>query len=110
MGYHFPSTVVEKACTSLSVTLSSTGSVVYDRRAHTAGPIIRSRRKGKPKRKAVVSKHVFSELRASQAEIDTEAKEAIKDLFPNIPDDDLYAVIRLAFKKVRSLQSITLEG
>lgn len=100
MGYHFPSTVVEKACTSLSVSLSSSGKVIYNQRPPSAGPIVRPGRKGKPRKRKLVAKQVLSQLEASQAEIDTEAKEAIKDLFPNIPDYDLYAVVRLAFKKV----------
>lgn len=36
----------------------------------------------------------------SQVEINTEARDAIKDLFPNIPDTDLSQIIRTAFKKV----------
>jgi len=35
-----------------------------------------------------------------QAVIDTQAREAIKDLFPKIPVDDLHTVIGRSFQKV----------
>lgn len=35
----------------------------------------------------------------SQIDINTEAREAIRDLFPNIPDDDLFSIIKTAFQK-----------
>ena len=37
----------------------------------------------------------------SQTTINTEARDAIKDLFPNIPDKDLNQIIKTAFQKVR---------
>lgn len=36
----------------------------------------------------------------SQATLDTQAREAIKDLFPKIPDRDLHEIIYRAFQKV----------
>lgn len=39
------------------------------------------------------------DLSLSQAVIDTQAREAIIDLFPKIPRDDLHAVISRAFQK-----------
>lgn len=36
----------------------------------------------------------------SQATLDTQAREAIKDLFPKIPDKDLHEIICRAFQKV----------
>ena len=110
MGYHFPSTVVENACTSLNVSLSRSGRVIYNQRVHAPGPIVRNKKKGKANKKGPLAKRGLAQLEASQAEIDTEAKEAIKDLFANIPDHDLYAVVRLAFKKVCKLPANTLEG
>ncbi len=43
----------------------------------------------------------------SQATLDTQAREAIKDLFPKIPDRDVHQIIARAFQKVgfRSLVS-----
>ena len=100
MGYHFPSTVVEKACTSLSVTLSSSGRVIYNERAIPPNPIVCSKKKKKARRRGPIIQPPSPRLEASQAEIDTEAREAISDLFPKIPLEDLDAVIGLAFKKV----------
>ena len=102
VGYHFPNIVVEKACTSLDVTLSSSGRVVYNQRASSVDPYVPSRRKGRAKKKAFIEDRGPSHLGPSQAEIDTEATQAIRDLFPNIPHEDLLAVVRLAFKKVGS--------
>ena len=36
----------------------------------------------------------------SQATLDTQAREAIKDLFPKIPDRDVHQIISRAFQKV----------
>lgn len=36
----------------------------------------------------------------TQATINTEARDAIKDLFPNIPKKDLSQIIKTAFQKV----------
>ena len=99
VGYHFPSTVVEKACTSLSVTLSSSGRVIYK---HGAVPVYVPvpPKKKKSKKKGTVLQQAFPQIEASQAEIDTEASSAIRDLFPKIPQENLLAVVQLAFKKV----------
>lgn len=45
---------------------------------------------------------------ASQLTINTEARDAIKDLFPNIPQGDLFQIIKTAFQKVSFLTC--LEG
>ena len=53
--------------------------------------------------------HFGHKLRAdsvvSQTTINTEARDAIRDLFPNIPDSDLNQIIKTAFQKVRRLDS-----
>ena len=36
----------------------------------------------------------------SQTTINTEARDVLKDLFPNIPDNDLNQIIKTAFQKV----------
>jgi hypothetical protein len=36
----------------------------------------------------------------SQITINTEARDVLKDLFPNIPDNDLNQIIKTAFQKV----------
>ena len=99
VGYHFPSAVVEKACTSLSVTLSSSGRVIYKQGAVPVYAPVSSKKK-KSKKKGSVLQQAFAQIEASQAEIDTEARQAIRDLFPKIPEENLVAVVQLAFKKV----------
>lgn len=44
--------------------------------------------------------HAPAESEVSQVTINTEARDAIKDLFPNIPQHDLYQIIKTAFQKV----------
>jgi hypothetical protein len=44
------------------------------------------------------SKHANTE--ASQITINTEARDVLRDLFPNIPDNDLNQIIKTAFQKV----------
>lgn len=36
----------------------------------------------------------------SQVTINTDARDAMRDLFPNIPDHDLNQIIKTAFQKV----------
>jgi hypothetical protein len=36
----------------------------------------------------------------SQITINTEARDVIRDLFPNIPDEDINQIIKTAFQKV----------
>lgn len=38
----------------------------------------------------------------SQITINTEARDVIRDLFPNIPDEDINQIIKTAFQKVVS--------
>ncbi len=45
------------------------------------------------------------DMNLSQAIIDTQAREAIKDLFPKIPADDLHTIIGRAFQKVCDIPS-----
>lgn len=86
---------------SLGISLSQSGQVVFKGRfpARDIGPQTSgaSRRNGnghglqdKP-----------AETEESQAALDAQARETIKDLFPKIPDKDLQNIVRQAFKKVR---------
>lgn len=100
VGYHFSSAVVEKACTSLSVMLSSSGRVIYNQRDILLDSVECPKKKKKSKKRGTVAHQIPQRLEASQAEIDTEASQAIRDLFPRIPQEDLDAVVILAFKKV----------
>lgn len=82
IGYHFPSTVVATACSELGLYLTSAGKAVP---FHTLGGL---------------QSHPQAESEVSQITINTEARDAIKDLFPNIPEHDLYQIIKTAFQKV----------
>lgn len=78
-GFHFPSAIVATVCMDLGLYLTTTGKVV---------PI----------------RGVGGNIRPSNADqitINTEARDALRDLFPNIPDNDLNQIIKTAFQKVR---------
>ncbi|KAJ5689759.1 hypothetical protein N7462_004151 [Penicillium macrosclerotiorum] len=81
IGYHFPSTVVAAACSELGLYLTSTGKAVP---FHTLGSL-----ENPPP----------ADSETSQITINTEARDAIRDLFPNIPDNDLNQIIKTAFQK-----------
>ncbi|KAJ5160622.1 uncharacterized protein N7482_007626 [Penicillium canariense] len=81
IGYHFPSTVVAAACSELGLYLTSAGKAVP---FHTLGSL-----KEQPPANSEVD----------QITINTEARDAIRDLFPNIPDNDLNQIIKTAFQK-----------
>ena len=99
VGYHFPSIVVDKACTSLGVTLRS-GQVVYNDRRSPVQQVPKPNSKTKKRKNPIGKRNISPQSGVSQATIDTEAREAIRDLFPNIPENDLYDIIRQAFSKV----------
>ena len=100
VGYHFSSVVVERACLSLGVTLTQTGRVVQSSFATLNEDLLRPRPKAKGKRKGRESPKF--DLSSSQAVIDTQARQAIKDLFPKIPAQDLHEVVARSFQKVCS--------
>ncbi|KAJ5761897.1 uncharacterized protein N7511_005279 [Penicillium nucicola] len=81
IGYHFPSTVVAAVCSELGLYLTSTGKTLP---IYAMGMRENRSRAG-------------SEV--SQITLNTDARDAIKDLFPNIPDKDLNQIIKTAFQK-----------
>ncbi|QKX56456.1 uncharacterized protein TRUGW13939_03561 [Talaromyces rugulosus] len=81
VGYHFPSTVVATACMELGFHLTEKGNVLSIDNFNTASASCRS------------------EAEFSQTIIDKEARDVIRDLFPNIPDDDTDQIIKTAFQK-----------
>ncbi|KAH8693084.1 hypothetical protein BGW36DRAFT_33749 [Talaromyces proteolyticus] len=81
VGYHFPSTVVARACMELGVYLTENGTVLSIEQFNTN---IANERNG---------------TEISQVTINTEARDVIRDLFPNIPDDDVNQIIKTAFQK-----------
>lgn len=97
--------MVEKACQSLGVSLTQSGRVVQSNFALLDDKLPNStlsKRKGarkKPRTKGRKESPKF-DLSLSQATIDTQAREAIKDLFPKIPQADLHEIVSRAFQKV----------
>ncbi|KAJ5772826.1 hypothetical protein N7457_007722 [Penicillium paradoxum] len=81
IGYHFPSTVVAAVCSELGFYLTTTGKTV---------PIYAI---------AKTEDHRRADADISQVTLNTEARDAIRDLFPNIPDEDLNQIIKTAFQK-----------
>ncbi|KAL4999519.1 hypothetical protein BDV10DRAFT_193493 [Aspergillus recurvatus] len=81
IGYHFPSAVVADVCMNHGLYLTETGKAVapHNIMGHEAS------------RKLTDSD--------SQITINTEARDVLKDLFPNIPDNDLNQIIKTAFQK-----------
>src|SRR6266516_5238667 len=83
-GYHFASVVVGRACEELGFVLTRSKGFLQ-RRVHDVG-----------------GRQVLEQPQISQAELNTQARNAIKDLFPQIPDEDCDQIIKHSFKKVRS--------
>ncbi|RAK93609.1 hypothetical protein BO79DRAFT_186220 [Aspergillus costaricaensis CBS 115574] len=81
IGYHFPSAAVAAVCMDLGLYLTAAGKAVPFR---TVG--------GENDRKRANSE-------VSQTTINTEARDVLRDLFPNIPDNDLNQIIKTAFQK-----------
>ncbi|KAE8397559.1 hypothetical protein BDV37DRAFT_265403 [Aspergillus pseudonomiae] len=81
IGYHFPSAIVATVCMDLSLYLTPTGKAMpFQSIGYTQ-----------------TRKRTNSE--SSQTTINTEARDVLKDLFPNIPDNDLNQIIKTAFQK-----------
>ncbi len=97
---------VEKACQSLGVSLTASGHVSQSRLAPSdLGVAIstssnRQPAKSKKKTKQQQEGPKYNMTNLTQAVIDTQAREAIKDLFPKIPLEDLHIVIGRSFQKV----------
>ncbi|OAX79982.1 hypothetical protein ACJ72_05695 [Emergomyces africanus] len=88
IGYHFPSVVVATICMERGLFLSSSGKVVpYQTASSSQYPA------------KVLGRQRRADSEVSQNTINVEAKDAIKDLFPNIPTKDLNRIIKTAFQK-----------
>ena len=96
VGYHFPSVAVERACQSLGVTLSNGGQVLLNT-GRLAAAQAKSKRSTGNKRKRQMMSPVSD---VSQATLDTQAREAIRDLFPRLPEVDLHEILVESFQKV----------
>ncbi|KAL4930036.1 DUF2293 domain-containing protein [Aspergillus undulatus] len=80
IGYHFPSAVVADVCSDRGLYLTGTGKAVSFFNMNNDAS----------------SGYTDS---TSQITINTEARDVLKDLFPNIPDNDLNQIIKTAFQK-----------
>ena len=86
IGFHFPTTVVDEVCAHYGIMLSAAGTLIKEEDIQS----FQQRRAGKSRRP--------DDLK-DQVTINTEARDAIKDLFPNIPDNDVHQIIKTAFQK-----------
>lgn len=104
IGYHFSTIVVDRACQSLGVTLNASGRVIQSHFAYLKDDELNDLKTKKPNRKkstARVQRQLATvDTSLSQALIDSQAREAIQDLFPKIPQRDLHEIVVRAFDKV----------
>ncbi|MCJ1283832.1 hypothetical protein MMC26_003163 [Xylographa opegraphella] len=99
IGYHFPSSTVDRACLSLGVSLSRDGRVLRHQHDWIEDA---ARSRDQNGTRLNLSAHNTSSTKLSQATIDTQAREAIRDLFPKIPDKDLRDIVTHAFELGKS--------
>lgn len=88
IGFHFPSVIVAQVCACYGIVLTAAGTVPAEDESESFHP--RSKR---------VKEQIIAQERKDQITINTEARDTIKDLFPNIPDNDLNQIIKTAFQK-----------
>lgn len=87
VGYHFPTEVVSQVCSHYGIRLDSSGRLVGENDPEQL--FMKISQKGEV---------VLNESVRDQVTINTEAKEIIRDLFPKIPDNDLFQIIKTAFQ------------
>ncbi|KPI36802.1 uncharacterized protein AB675_11876 [Cyphellophora attinorum] len=87
VGYHFPTFVVAQVCNHYGIRLTRTGHVIDEKQNDNFMKVYQ-------KGQLVLD----AEIPKDQITVNTEAKETIKDLFPNIPDNDLFQIIKTAFQ------------
>ncbi|OQV04368.1 hypothetical protein CLAIMM_09260 [Cladophialophora immunda] len=87
VGFHFPTGVVDQVCAHYGIRLNSEGKVVDESNDESFFSKVYRNTDGQ---RPVEEK--------DQITINTDAKQTIKDLFPNIPNNDLYQIIKTAFQ------------
>ena len=104
IGYHFGSAIVEQACFQLGVTLTESGRVAQSSLAALNETLGHHLAKPKPhsgRRYAeVTSSDATFDISLPQEVIDQQAESAITDLFPNLPQLEMRAIILRSFQKV----------
>ncbi|KIW82411.1 hypothetical protein Z517_05438 [Fonsecaea pedrosoi CBS 271.37] len=87
VGFHFPTRVVDQVCAHYGIRLNNEGKVVDESNDESFFSKVYRNTDGQ---RPVEEK--------DQITINTDAKQTIKDLFPNIPNNDLYQIIKTAFQ------------
>lgn len=87
IGYHIPTEVVSQVCSHYGISLDSSGHLIGEQESEKL--FMKISQKGEV---------VLNENIRDQVTINTEAKEIIRDLFPRIPDNDLFQIIKTAFQ------------
>lgn len=87
---------------SLGISLSQSGQIVIKGRLPTRDISLHTSNTSRRNRNSHGLQDKPAETEESQAALDAQARETIKDLFPKIPDKDLQNIVRQAFKKVWS--------
>lgn len=102
IGFHFPTQVVDQVCHYYGIRLTSGGKLIDESKDDQLFSKVYAKKGGRPK----------VDDPKDQVTINTEAKQTIKDLFPNIPDKDLFQIIKTAFQlgdgKVGTAEEIPL--
>lgn len=91
IGFHFPNRIIDLVCIKYGIKISSKGTLVdqYGSVPLRVSTTTSTRRRA-PR---------DLEAGEDQITINTKAREAITDLFPNIPNEDLWKIIKTAFQK-----------
>ncbi|KIV78888.1 hypothetical protein, variant 2 [Exophiala sideris] len=105
IGFHFPTSVVARVCAHYGIRLTSGGKVIdeskEDKEDRLFAQVYQNQNGQRPPKEE-----------KDQVTINTEAKQTIKDLFPKIPDNDLFQIIKTAFQlgdnKVGTAEEIPL--
>lgn len=87
IGFHFPTSVVSQVCAHYGIRLTRAGKVIDESKDDKLFMKVYQNQSGQ---RPVDEK--------DQVTINTDAKQTIKDLFPNIPDKDLFQIIKTAFQ------------
>ena len=88
VGYHFPTEVVSLVCAQYGIRLDNRGRVIKEHGQNDDNFM----------RLQINGEVILNEKIRDQVDINTEAKEIITDLFPRIPDKDMFQIIKTAFQ------------
>ncbi|KAI9785769.1 MAG: hypothetical protein M1839_008786 [Geoglossum umbratile] len=104
IGYHFASSIVTRVCNDLGVCVTTSGHLIHLKNANESSASalgIKPTVDAKPNRRVGLHSeqtHIGQDS-ISQEQLNYEARNALTDLFPKIPEHDLSSIISRAFKK-----------